>query len=346
MSKRVDNARSDASDDSIVGVIGPVNSGCAEYEIPILDKATLRWSARRSPPSASPRALRHHPGLASAVLPVGQAELLPGGPSDDHQGRAGADFMKKKLRVTRVYVLDDKGLYGKGVADAFRISAGKFGPKVVGHEGWDADPKDTDPKYTKLIARIEKSRADGVYVGGSVSNNGGLLISELLGKTDARLLVSDGFLSSAIFAGGNPVDGVFGTFPAADTTASGDLLKSALVKTDPDAHIDPYTVYAAAAAEVLLDAICRSNGRREDVIAKLFETDLETVVGRMTFNDNGDSVRFDKNGDRVDAAKTGYLTYKARDGAWRVFRPPPLRPARQLAAQGEKPCLKPAARPR
>ena len=123
-------------------------------------------------------------------------------------------------------------------------------------------------------------------------------------------------------------------------------MKSALVKTDPDAHIDPYTVYAAAAAEVLLDAICRSNGRRDDVIAKLFETDLETVVGRMTFNANGDSVRFEKNGDRVDAAKTGYLKYEASEGAWTLVRRPPPRPGRQLAAQGAKPCLKPAAKPR
>ena len=235
------------------------------------------------------------PGQPQRYYPSGRRNFFRVVPSDDHQGRAGANFMKKELGVTRVYVLDDKGLYGKGVADAFRISAGEIGLKVVGHEGWDADPKDTDPKYTKLIAKIKKSRADGIYVGGSVSSNGGQLISELLGKTDkVKLLVSDGFLSSAIFAGGNPVDGVFGTFPAADTTASGDLLKSALVKTDPDAQIDPYAVYAAAAAEVLLDAICRSNGRREDVIAKLFETDLETVVGRMTVQRQrrfGDSTR-------------------------------------------------------
>ena len=142
-----------------------------------------------------------------------------------------------------------------------------------------------------------------------------------------RLLVSDGFLSSAIFAGGNPVDGVFGTFPAADTTASGDLLKSALVKTDPDAQIDPYVVYAAAAAEVLLDAICRSDGQpRTDVIAKLFETDLETVVGRMRFNENGDPV------ERREDRLPGVRGARGRVDAPSARAPP--RPGRQLAAQG------------
>jgi branched-chain amino acid transport system substrate-binding protein len=260
-------------------------------------------------------------------------------PSDDYQGRAGADFMKKKLGVTRVYVLDDKGLYGKGVADAFRFSAGDIGLKVVGHKGWDADPKDTDPKYAKLIAMIRKSRADGIYLGGSVSSNGGQLIRELLSKIDkVKLLVPDGFLSSAIFEGG-PVDGVFGTFPAARATASGDLLKSTLVKTDPNTQIDPYFVYAAAAAEVLLDAICRSNGSREDVIAKLFKTKLKTklktVVGRM---------RFDKNGDPVNVAPTRYRVYVAREGAWNSFDS--VRVGRWHTVHSRRACLKPATVPK
>ena len=40
-SKCVDNAHSYASDDLIIGVIGPANSGCAEYEIPILNSGNV-----------------------------------------------------------------------------------------------------------------------------------------------------------------------------------------------------------------------------------------------------------------------------------------------------------------
>ena len=42
--------------------------------------------------------------------------------------------MKDVLGVTKVYILDDKELYGKGVADAFEGSAKDIGLTVVGHE--------------------------------------------------------------------------------------------------------------------------------------------------------------------------------------------------------------------
>ena len=46
-------------------------------------------------------------------------------------------------------------------------------------------------------------------------------------------------------------------------------------------NIEVYTTYAMAAAQVALDAICRSDGSREDIVAKLFETNLpDSVVGR------------------------------------------------------------------
>ena len=43
-----ENARNYVADDSIVGVIGTYNSGCAAIEIPILNEARWRWSARRT----------------------------------------------------------------------------------------------------------------------------------------------------------------------------------------------------------------------------------------------------------------------------------------------------------
>jgi branched-chain amino acid transport system substrate-binding protein len=45
--------------------------------------------------------------------------------------------MKDKLGVTKVYILDDKDSYGKGVADAFEAAAKDIGLEVAGHEGWD-----------------------------------------------------------------------------------------------------------------------------------------------------------------------------------------------------------------
>ena len=82
-----------------------------------------------------------------------------------------------------------------------------------------------------------------------------------------------------------------------------------------------YTASAAQSAEILLDAIARSDGTRASVTKELFKTRVENGI-------LGD-IRFDKNGDPVEAPVT----------IWRIVRHPrdPLRgeaPARPSSLMG------------
>ena len=63
--------------------------------------------------------------------------------SDDFQGQIDATYMKDKLGVTKVYILDDKEAYGKGVADAFEQAAKDDGLKVAGHTAGTRTPRTT-----------------------------------------------------------------------------------------------------------------------------------------------------------------------------------------------------------
>jgi branched-chain amino acid transport system substrate-binding protein len=55
------------------------------------------------------------------------------------------------------------------------------------------------------------------------------------------------------------------------------------------AEIDPSTVYAAQAAEVLLDAIARSDGTRDSILEALFATRVDDgLLGSFRFDENGD----------------------------------------------------------
>ena len=45
--------------------------------------------------------------------------------------------------------------------------------------------------------------------------------------------------------------------------------------------IDPYAIYGAQAAQVLLDAIAASDGTRTDVIAKMFDTEVDGRAARL-----------------------------------------------------------------
>jgi len=71
--------------------------------------------------------------------------------------------------------------------------------------------------------------------------------------------------------------------------------------------IDPYAVYGAQAAEILLDAIEASDGTRADVIAKMFETEVtDGLLGSFSFNENGDP-------QDASGAVVGFTIYKATD---------------------------------
>lgn len=290
------NARTYADDESIAANIGTYNSGCAAIEIAILNEAGL---AMVSPANTYAGLTHDAPGTEAGepdkYYPSGSRNYLRVVASDDYQGKVGADFLKTDLGVKSVFVLDDKELYGKGVADAFEDAAKAIGLTVAGHEGWDKDA----PNYTALMTKIKATGADAIYIGGVSPNNGGQLVKDkvsVLGDNEqVKLLVTDGFVLDSLFtdAGAENANGAYGTaptLPASQITGAGaEFVTGFQEKIGADANIQVYTLYAATAMQAVLDAIARSDGTRADIIAKLFETDLtDTATGPMSFNANGD----------------------------------------------------------
>lgn len=308
--KCAENARTFANDDSVVMVIGTYNSGCAGIEIPLLNES---GTAMLSPANTYTGLTAAGPGTDAGepdkYYPTGDRNYARVVASDKFQGAVDAIYMKETLGVTKVYILDDKELYGKGVADVFEAKAKEIGLEVAGHEGWDKSAQN----YQALMSKIKASGADGIFLGGVSTNNGGQLIKDkvdIVGDNDAvKLMVPDGFILSSIFEeSGDKVEGAFGsapTKPVDQITGAGRTLLDEFKEAEGGKVIEVYTSYAMAAAQVALDAISRSDGSREDIIAKMFETDLpDTVVGALSFDANG------------DIAGGAESIYKATGGEW------------------------------
>jgi ABC-type branched-subunit amino acid transport system substrate-binding protein len=76
---------------------------------------------------------------------------------------------------------------------------------------------------------------------------------------------------------------------ADNLTGAGEDFIASFEEKYPGESIQVYTAYAAASAQALLDAISRSDGSREDIAAKLLETNIEDgITGPISFNENGD----------------------------------------------------------
>jgi branched-chain amino acid transport system substrate-binding protein len=287
------NARKYVEDESIVGVIGTFNSGCAKIEVPILNDASLAMIS----PANTGVGLTHvgpgsEPGEPDKYYPNGTRNYARVVASDDFQGQIDASYMKDKLGVTKVYILDDKDAYGKGVADAFEAAAKDIGLTVAGHTGWDANAQN----YKALMTQVKSTGADGVYIGGIADFNGGQVVKDkvsVVGDNDTvKLLASDGFVLDSLFdeAGADNIKDMYGSAPVLnpeDLSGAGKTFLDAYTAKYGDPEV--YTAYSAACAQVLLDAIARSDGSREDITKKLFETNItDGIVGPMAFNANGD----------------------------------------------------------
>jgi branched-chain amino acid transport system substrate-binding protein len=302
------NARNYVEDETILGVIGTFNSGCAKIEVPIANEASLAYVS----PANTAVGLTHEgpgsePGEPDKYYPSGTRNYARVVASDDFQGQIDATYLAG-AGVTKVYILDDKDAYGKGVADAFEIAAPDAGLEVVGHTGWDANAQN----YTALMTQVKASGADGVYIGGISDFNGGQVVKDKVAvvgnNEDVIMMASDGFVVASLFeeAGADNVEGMYGSAPVLnpeDLTGAGATFLEDYTAQYGDPEV--YTAYGAAAAQALIDAISRSDGTREDVVAKLFETDItDGIVGPMSFNDEGDP-------------QNGLISiFKAEGGAW------------------------------
>src|SRR5881275_3605635 len=151
------NARKMVADNSVVAAIGPQMSGSGKAMSPILSQGNL---AIVTPASTNPDIT--DPKFAGQYRPGGKAIYFRTVTTDAFQGPNMANFMADVLKVKSVYVLDDSGAYGVGIADTFQKQAEKRGVKVLGRD--QLNPKEAD--YTTVLTKIKSMNPDALYYGG------------------------------------------------------------------------------------------------------------------------------------------------------------------------------------
>jgi branched-chain amino acid transport system substrate-binding protein len=281
------NARKMVADSSVVAAIGPQMSGSGKAMAPILSEGDL---ATVTPSSTNPDIT--DPKFAAQFKPAGKAIYFRTVTTDAFQGPNMANFYAQNLKMKNVYVLDDSGAYGVGIANAFAGQAAKDGIKVLGHD--QLDPKEAD--YTTILTKIKALNPDSLYYGG-VAQAGVKVVKQsydILPKIAKG--GGDGMYSSSVLKGaGFPAcEGWYATIAAPHVVNSPALAAwvAKFKKTFNKAPED-YSITAYDGALVIIDAIKRvaASGKpvtRDAVRDAIQTSDLKTLQGTVSFDENGD----------------------------------------------------------
>jgi branched-chain amino acid transport system substrate-binding protein len=309
------NANSYAENQSLLGVIGTFNSGCAAVIIPVLNQAPGGGVAMISPANTYVCLTEGGPGCADdepdKYYPAGTRNYVRVVAHDAYQGAALAEFMQKE-GTTKLYILNDKEAYGLGVATNVRGAAEHLGIEVVGFDAWD--PRASN--YEALMNKIKQSGADGVFLGGLIDENGAQVIKDkvkVLGPNDGvKLYMPDGFTTQQTIdeAGADNTRGAYFSVAGVPTDEFTGAAADFIAEFEPTLGgepVDPYAVYGAQAAEVLLNAIAASDYSRASVIEQLFATEVTGgFLGDFTFSENGDPAL-------ASGAVVGFTIYRGEE---------------------------------
>jgi branched-chain amino acid transport system substrate-binding protein len=281
------NTKKLISDPMVVANLGPQMSGEGKAMTPILSEADL---ATITPSSTNPDIT--NPAMAAQFKPKGKAIYFRTVTTDAFQGPNMANFYAQTLKVKSVYVLDDSGAYGVGIADAFQKQAEKNGIKVLGRD--QLNPKEAD--YTTILTKIKGLNPDSLYYGGVAQ--AGVKLAKQAYDVIPKMPKGggDGVQGGSFFTGvGFPaVEGWYSTNAGPHLTE--DTAAAAFVKTFTDKYKSQptdYSITAYDAALVVLDAISRvaASGKevnRTNVRDAMQTTNLKTLQGVVSFDENGD----------------------------------------------------------
>ena len=281
------NARKMVSDPDVVAAVGPEMCGAGKAMAPILSQGDL---ATITPSSTNPDIT--NPKFAEQYRPAGKPIYFRTVTTDAFQGPNMANFMAEKLKIKSVYILDDSGAYGVGIADTFQAQIEKKGVKVLGRDR--LDPKAAD--YATVLTKIKSLNPEALYYGG-------------VGQAGVKLAKQAyDIIPDVIKAGG---DGVYGAtfltgvgFPAAQgwyaTIASPHLTDDTKAAQFVKAYsarwgIAPtdYAITAYDAMLVIIDSAKRvaATGKpitRSAVRDAIQTAKVETIQGTVSFDANGD----------------------------------------------------------
>jgi branched-chain amino acid transport system substrate-binding protein len=290
------------ADSTVLGVVGPFNSSVAKAEIPVANAANLSII---SPANTNECLTQVFPApecdfTPASLRPNGKNNYFRVAATDNLQGPANADYAYDTLHLKKIGVASDNQTYGKGIATNFAKEFVAKGGALAGSQQ-DIDSKSTND-FKSLLNGFKAAGADGVYFGGTDSDNVCVARSQMAGVgLNVPFFGGDGIVTSqCITDAAANVDNMYGTVAAVDATklpAAKATIDDYKTKFPAASDFGAYTMPAYDCATILIQAIGRAiddaGGNmptREQVRAEVAKTsNYAGVLGNTSFDSNGDT---------------------------------------------------------
>jgi branched-chain amino acid transport system substrate-binding protein len=228
-------------------------------------------------------------------------------PADHIQAAAQVSYQKDS-GCSKLYILNDKEVYGKGIADQVATIGKAQGLTILANDG--IDPKAAN--YRALAGTVKTKGADCIFYGGITQNNAVQLWKDLhAALPTAKLFGPDGVAESAFSSkiGASAEKVTYITNPTLDPKlypkSGQDFFKE--YKSQFGADPEPYAIYGYEAMSIALQAIQNAGDKGNDkqaVIDSFFKIkDRSSVLGKYSIDQNGDTTLSDYGGNRIKSGK-------------------------------------------
>ncbi|MDH6109922.1 branched-chain amino acid transport system substrate-binding protein [Kitasatospora sp. MAP12-15] len=287
------NATSLVADSSVLGVVGPLNSGVAQSMQQVFETANL---VEISPSNTNP-ALTQGPNWAAGTKVRGYKTYFRTATTDALQGAYAAQYASGTAKKKNAFVVDDKQTYGAGLAGIFKDSFTKDGGAIAGTDHVSTGDKD----FSTLVTKIKASGADMLYYGGQY-DEASLLSKQLKAAGDAiPLMGGDGIFSATyISVGGAGTEGDLATSVGSPVdglaTAQDFIAKYKAAKYPGDyGTYGGYSYDAATAIIKAVGSVAAANGgkipsdARAKVVDGVQKSDFDGIAGHVSFDAFGDT---------------------------------------------------------
>jgi branched-chain amino acid transport system substrate-binding protein len=308
------NARKAAQDDSTIAYLGEFNSGASAVSIPILNESGVPQNGlTNTAVGLTTDAAGSEPGEPDKYYPSGERNYVRIVPKDDIQGAALVTMMKQD-GCSKVFMTNDKEVFGAGLARNIEAGAEEQGVEVIANEGIDKNAAN----YRSLASSANGKGADCMVYAGITANNAVQLFKDFsAAMPDGKLYGPDGIAESG-FAdpeeGGIPTDvGAkvkvsIAVLPPEEYGAEGQKFFEDYEAEYGDKSPDPYAIYGFESMSLTLDAIKRAAAEGEvdkaAVIEQLFATrERSSVLGTYSIDENGDTTLTDYGSYRIDEGR-------------------------------------------